>query len=98
MFGKRYWKIVGYYGTDKTFEKVIPEDSLSKSEIVVILQRLLARYLDEDDVVLSSLRPTTPNYASHLEFQIGRDSHHTIRVGSNPHYVASIRHREELSS
>ncbi len=98
MFGKRYWKIVGYYGADKTFEKVIPEDSLSEGEIVVILQRLLARYLDEDEVVLSSLRPTTPNYASHLEFQIGRDSHHTIRVGSNPHYVASIRHREELSS
>ena len=97
MFGKRYWKIEGYDGADRTYEKLIPEGSLNESDVVALLQRLSARHLGEAEVVSSSLRHSAPGYSPHLEAQIGKDDHHTIRVGSNPHYVASMRQRDELS-
>ena len=101
MFGKRYWKIEGYDGTDKTFEKLIPEGFLNESEVVVLLQRLSARHLDENEIVSSSLRPPAPGYAPNLEPQfdeeLGGEHRRTIRVGSNAYYVAGIWHREELS-
>ncbi len=97
MFGKQYWKIQGYVGADKTFEKLLPEGSLGESETVVLLQRLLARHLDEAAIVSSSLRHSAPGYTPHLEPQIGHDDHHTIRVGSDPYYVAGVWARDEIS-
>ena len=97
MFGKRYWKIEGYVGTDKIFEKVLPEASLSESETVILMQRLLATHLDQAEIVSSSLRHTGAGYTSHLEPQIDHSHHPMIRVGSSTYYVANLFHREELS-
>ena len=97
MFGKRHWKIEGFAGTEKIFEKVLPEGYLSESETVILLQRLVARHLDEAEIVSSSLRHTGPGYTPHLEAQIDHSHHPTIRVGSSTYYVASLLHREELS-
>jgi hypothetical protein len=99
MSSKRYWKIEGYDSTDKTFEKVLPEGSLSESEIVVLLQRLSARHLDEDEIVSSSLRQNATGYASHLERHIDQGGRRImIRIGdSSPYYVASIWEDDELS-
>ena len=98
MSSERYWKIEGFDSADKTFEKVLPEGSLTESEIVVLLQRLLARHLDEDEVVSSSLRRNATGYASHLESHFDQGGRPMIRVGdSGPHYVASIWQGDELS-
>ena len=96
MPSNRYWKIEGYDGFNKTFEKVLPEGSLSESEIVVLLQRLYARHLDEDEIVSSSLRRNARSYAPHLEPQCGQGRRRTISVGSSPSYVASIWQGDEL--
>ncbi len=97
MFGKRYWKIEGYVGTDKTFEKLIPEGLLNESEVVVLLQRLSARHLAEDEVVSSSMRHGVSGYLPHLEPQISQDGHHTVRVGTDAYYVAGMFARDEIS-
>ena len=98
MSSKRYWKIEGYDSFNKTFERVLPEGSLSESEIVVLLQRLSARHLDEDEIVSSSLRKNTPGYTHHLESHFDQGDRPMIRVGdSGPYYVASIWQGDELS-
>ena len=98
MASKRYWKIEGYDGTDKTFEKLLPIGSLTERGVVVLLQRLSARHLDEDEIISSSLRPNAKGYTSHLEYQDGRGGRRsTISVGGNPYYVASIWQHDELS-
>ena len=98
MSSKRYWKIEGYDSSNKTFERVLPEGSLSEGEIVVLLQRLTARHLDEDEVVSSSLRRNAAGYASHLESHFDQGGRPMIRVGdSGPCYVASIWEGDELS-
>ena len=96
MASKRFWKIEGYDGTDRTFEKLVPANSLTDRGVIALLQRLSARHLDEDEVVSSSLRQKAPGYALLLEPQISRGDRRTISVGSNPFYVASIWHTYEL--
>jgi|RifCSP13_1_1023834.scaffolds.fasta_scaffold548501_1 hypothetical protein len=44
---KLFRKIEGHDGFRRIFEKLLPAGSLSKAEIVVLLQRLSARHLDE---------------------------------------------------
>ena len=96
MFGKRYWRIEGFVGADKTYEKLIPEGALNESAITALLQRLSARRLTEDETVSSSLRHGAPDYLPHLEPQISKDEHHTIRVGTDAYYVAGIFARDEM--
>ena len=97
MSSKRYWKIEGWDSYNKTFEKVLPKGSLSESQIVVLLQRLLARHLDEEEIVSSSLRRKAHGYTAHLEPQFGRGARRpTITVGDNPYYVASMWQDDEL--
>ena len=96
MFGKRYWRIRGYDGDNKTYEKLIPEGSLRESDIVALLQRLSARHLAEDEIVSSSIRHSVSGYLPHLEPQISKDDHHTVRVGTGVYYVAGIFARNEL--
>ncbi len=98
MSSKRYWKIEGYDGLDRRFERVLPMSSLTASGVVALLQRLFATHLDLDEIVSSSLRQKAEGYTSHLESkvcQVGRRP--TITVGENPHYVASVWQHDELS-
>ncbi len=96
MFGKRYWRIEGYDGANKTYEKLIPEGALNESAVIALLQRLSARHLAEDDIVSSSLRHGAPDYMPHLEPRISKDDHHTVRVGTDAYYVAGIYARDEM--
>ena len=98
MPSKQYWKIEGSDGLNKTFETRLPAGSLSEREIIVLLQRLSARHLDEDEIVSSSLRRNATGYTRHLESQIDQGGRPTIRVGgSGPFYVASIWQGDEPS-
>jgi len=96
MARKRYWKIEGYDSTNKTFERVLPYSFLTKKYVIALMQRLSARHLDEDEIVSSSLRPKAPGYTQLLEPRAGRGGRHTISVGENPHYVASVWRDDEL--
>ncbi len=97
MPSKQYWKIEGSDGLNKTFETRLPAGSLSEREIIVLLQRLSARHLDEDEIVSSSLRRNATGYTRHLESQIDQGGRRpTITVGDNPCYVASTWQDDEL--
>ena len=97
---KLYWKIEGFWSDTKTFERVLPAGSRSEKQIVVLLQRLAARHLDEDEIVSSSLRRNAPQYARFLETHTDSVHGHryTIMTWDNPYYSASIWTAEELAN
>ncbi len=96
MPSKQYWKIEGFDGVNKTFERLLPKGSLSERQIVVLLQRLSARHLDEDEIVSSSLRRNAPGYRSLLEPQYSRGEHPAISIYAGRDYVARIVAADEL--
>jgi hypothetical protein len=82
----RHWKITGYDGTQVTFERLIPG---SEAEIIRVLQRLASRHLNDEEVVLSSLRKNSKGYLSHLEIQ--RNSGGALTTtGSGHWYTATV--------
>ena len=64
----KYWEIEGYDGLESLFEDELPDD-LSKKGIIVILQRLACKHLDENEIVSSSLHRNTLGYTPYLEPQ-----------------------------
>lgn len=91
MPGKRYWRIEGYDGLERTFEKVVPVGRVSENAVVVLLQRLASKHLDEDEIVSSSLNRAAAGRTRHLEPQRGEGNPRTITVGEGQYYVASVR-------
>jgi hypothetical protein len=85
----QYWVTRGYEGAERTFERHIPVGHLSEKEVEMLLKRLAARHLTEDEIVDSSLRKNAAGYAPHLEVHSGRDGMSTI--GTDFHYIAVVR-------
>ena len=95
---KQYWKIAAYDGADQTFEKLLPAGSLSKREIIALLQRLAAKHLDENMIVACSLRRNAPGYSSLLEPQFDRGGRRpAIIIHAGRSYDASIWGADELA-
>jgi len=97
----KFWKIVGYDGTHKLFERVLPLGSLSESEMTTLLQRLAAAHLGPDEIINASLRRSAKSYAPLLEpQQEGRPpaNRFSITVGLSTNYVAGIWSADELES
>ena len=57
---EKVWKIVGYDGTKKFFERVLPLGSLSEGEMTSLLQRLAAQHLTSDEIVPRSDATPSP--------------------------------------
>jgi hypothetical protein len=64
---------------------------MSEPEMLTLLQRLVARHLDEDEVVDSSLRQNWPGYASHFNHRRSTDGNYgvTLEVGHDRYYIAA---------
>ncbi len=84
------WKIEGYDGTKQLFTKELPLGSLSEGQMISLLQRLVSKHLNEDEIVAASLRRNSKIKASHLEPHVDSRAkgRYTITVGQNPFYVA----------
>jgi hypothetical protein len=96
---EKVWKIVGYDGTKKFFERVLPLGSLSEGEMTSLLQRLAAQHLTSDEIVNASLRRNAKSYAPLLEPQQEArppPSRFSITVGLSPNYVASVWTADEF--
>lgn len=73
------------------FERSLPEGSLSESEIIVMLQRLVARHLNEGEVIGGSLRQGTAGYRHDFEVERARGQSFCLMTnGSGTHYTATI--------
>ena len=83
----RVWKIRGFDGMALTFERSIPEGSLSEAEVKVMLQRLVARHLTDGEVVGGSLRQGTAGYRHDFEILRARGE---MTNGSGMHYTAAV--------
>jgi hypothetical protein len=98
---KRFWKIVGYDGTKKLFERLLPLGCLSEVEMTNLLQRLASADLTPDEVINASLRRNAKSYASLLEPQQEGSPparRFSISVGLSRNYVASVWKADELGS
>ena len=96
---EKVWKIVGYDGTKKFFERVLPLGSLSEGEMTTLLQRLAAQHLTSDEIVNASLRRNAKSYAPLLEPQQEArppPSRFSITVGLSTNYVASVWTADEF--
>lgn len=88
-----HWRINGYEGLTVVFQRKIPTGQFSDKEVVTLLQRLAARHLTDNEIVLSSLRRNSSDYVCHLEIQKNTDRRRrpVLRtVGSDYHYIATI--------
>jgi hypothetical protein len=97
----KFWKIVGYDGAQKLFERVLPLGSLSETEMTTMLQRLAAAHLRPDEIVNASLRRSAKSYAPLLEPQQEGSppaNRFSITVGLSPNYVASVWNADELGA
>jgi hypothetical protein len=81
----RIWHIEGYDGGALTFECSMP-GNMSNREIEIVLQRLAARHLSENEVVSASLRRNAKNRSPLLD-RIGNGF--PIMYGENPYYIAT---------
>jgi len=86
---RRVWMIEGYDEERLVFERPIPAGSLTDQEVIALLQRLASRYLDEDQIVDSSLNKVTTGYAPYLEV-VGSAGRFGIS-GNKFTYTATVR-------
>jgi hypothetical protein len=86
----RSWRVEGYDGNERFLEKELP-GNLGDNEIIRLLQRLACKNLTHDEILAASLRPKARNYVALLEPEIDDNpsNRYSIRLGTNPHYVAS---------
>ncbi len=90
------WKIVGYDGGRSVYERIIPYGSVFRSTMILILQRLAARHLDDDEVVDSSLRKNAKEYLNHLEVRENTGGNPAIMtIGTGYYCTASITKGKE---
>ena len=74
------------------WERLIPLGLLSEAEMIVLLQRLATRHLDDDEVVNSSLRKNVKGYLSHLEVRQNIGGKPALMTtGTGHHYTATIQ-------
>lgn len=86
MKRKKTIRIEGYDGEQLIWSGSVPLQ-LGVGGIELLLQRLAASHLDQDDIVAASLKRNNHRYAPHLEVQKG-DGY--VSVGGQFHYVARL--------
>jgi hypothetical protein len=90
----RAWRIEGYDGDQRIFDRTIPVGMISDSELKVLMQRLACRHLSDAEIVAASLRRNSEGYSPLLELSVtSAPGQHVICSGDNPHYIASIGDR-----
>ncbi|PYE41945.1 hypothetical protein DFI02_10874 [Rhizobium sp. PP-F2F-G20b] len=48
---RHFWRITGHAGMDQIFERIVPVDSLSDAAVCLLLQCLLAREVDINQLI-----------------------------------------------
>ena len=81
------WIITRWDGLRVSPERYLP-GYLSIREVEVILQHLVCRHLDEDEIISASRRRNDPKRTTFLD-RVGRGS--PPCYGNNPHYTAEYR-------
>jgi hypothetical protein len=89
-FENMVWRVIGYDGTEQISEETIPVDRADESAIVMLLRKLAASHLSEDEI------QDAPGL-----LEVRKDLDHgnrvTFSVGENPHYVASMWRADEIA-
>lgn len=83
------WRITHYQGAYIVSQHEAP-GHLSEAEMVKTLERLVARHLDEDEVIAGSLRRNDPGYRH--DFEVLKDTNSRAPKlwtdGTDHHYTA----------
>ncbi|MFH1795139.1 MAG: hypothetical protein ABIK36_16275 [Pseudomonadota bacterium] len=86
---KGAWLIQGFDGNRRTLRRRV-SSAVSDREIKALLQRLVSRHLNVNEVIAGSLRKSMKAYSPVLQVST-EPRHRTIYwCGENPHYIASF--------
>lgn len=95
----KFWRVQGYDSQTLIFERLLPYGALSENQVINLMQRLLSKHLDDDDLVAASMRRNSnqymPTLEPHRDYGPGRRS--TIMIGQNPHFVAAVFQEDEIN-
>ena len=94
---RRFLRIEGHDGANLIFKEPVPLGNLSDKGIIRLLQRLVCKGLDEEDIIAASLPKNAKGYRPLLDPQIDRGGHRpSVTVGHGIYYTASIWSEDEL--
>lgn len=92
---ERFWTVVGYDKGRKIFERDIAVDDIAESAVKTLLQRLAARGLTEDEVVLASLEDADSGPLAVTQLDGDAFGFATAPV-AGVNYVATLGERADL--
>ena len=85
------WKITGCDGAETVWEGEVPSGMMTESEMKVLLKRLAAKHLDQDEIVASSLRKNAKGRMNHLDVHENVGGKPALMtMGTGHHYTARI--------
>ena len=87
------WVIRGYDGLEQVFEMNEPSSNLTDGGITLLLQCLVARNLDDHELLAACRRGKVKGYSDFLKVTRsggGPDGAYIYSAGNNPHYIATV--------
>jgi hypothetical protein len=93
---RRYWKIEGYNGVEKIFEKKIRAWAFSEGQIEYVLKTLVARAgLEFEEIVGGYARRGSKESNALLAVRREREAP-VFTCGENPHFIATVINENDL--
>lgn len=85
------WKVLGWNGTKKIYEREFQSGSYTEKQMVTFLERLVCRHLTPDEIASVSRKRRKGEDHGLLESSQDTSSERlTLCVGVDPHYTATI--------
>jgi hypothetical protein len=97
---KLKWRIRGYDKQKQIFEKTVSLRAFTENQMIAVLQRLVCKHLDHDDIVAASRQRSSNSVTKHLQVtkQSSSSVHPVITVGRNPYFIAVILTAEDMQA
>jgi len=87
------WRVQGFDGATRIFERNVPSYLLSGKQVEEVLKRLVSRHLTENEIIGASLNSRAKR-TNLLEIRRAAKPPITISCGENPHYIAYVDESE----
>lgn len=94
---QRYWKIEGFDGTEKIFEKKVRVWAFSENQIQAALKALVARSGLEFDEILGGYARKGAKEENELLIVHREREGPMLSCGDNPHFIATVVDESDLS-
>jgi hypothetical protein len=94
LMPKAYWKIEGFDGVTKIYDRKVALSQFSYDQVQALLKALVAKAGLSLDEVVGAYARRRSKIANDL-LEVHRDGQHPVFLcGSNPHFVARVIHEQ----